>query len=292
MMSLHLSRPRFLGDLPMTIWTRLGLGLLLVASPALTLGKPVPAGAPAKTQATGMYEGVYEYPAEQNQEPVKFKLALVQDGGRVVGFIQETNTFGERKEPWLHSVLKGTLSDQGQFAAVKTYDGTAGPAHDVKYDGQAAADGSISGTWAIGELTAPFKLTKVAATKAGPFSGLWSGEYRYPGDDDGGAPVGFTAIVIHEGDKIVGLMKEKNTFGAPVEPWLAAGIKGTYDADTRHFSFTKTYDGTAGPSHDVEYSGSLNRERGASGAWNIDGLKGTFTLQNLRLDKNVLDTVQ
>ena len=64
------------------------------------------------------------------------------------------------------------------------------------------------------------------------------------------------------------------------------------DPDTRHFRFTKTYDGTGGAEHDVEYSGDLNRERSASGSWNIGDLKGRFTLQNLRLDKNVLDTVQ
>ena len=184
----------------------------------------MPWPAPAKTQATGMYEGVYEYPAEQNQDPVKFKLALVQDGSRIVGFIQETNTFGERKEPWLHAVLKGTLNEQGQLAAVKTYDGTAGPSHDVKYDGQAAADGSISGSWAIGDLTAPFKLTKVAETKSGPFSGLWSGEYRYP-DDNGPAPVGFTAIVIHERQDRRSDEREEHVC-ALAEPWLAAGIKG------------------------------------------------------------------
>jgi translation elongation factor EF-G len=243
-----------------------------------------------------MWRGWYYYPQDSGQQPVSFEMVLIQDGATVVGFIKEPNTFGERQEPWLHSVFKGSVDEQtGKLTYTKTYDGTAGPKHDVVYSGQRGQDKTkVEGMWDIGGFMGRFTLEKVANTSAGSLSGVWSGTYHYP-QGSGRDPVNFNMIVIHQGKSVTGFMKEPNTFGQrKEEPWLHAIFKGTYDEQAGKLTITKTYDGTAGENHDVEYRGQAAQDRAkVEGTWAIgDNLTGTFTLQRLRLDAKTLESLK
>src|SRR5215469_17199244 len=97
-------------------------------------------------------------------------------------------------------------------------------------------------------------ITRAAETDV---TGVWTGKYEYAG---GQGPVEFTIIFLQKGDEVVGRVKETNTFGKQPEPWLHSSLKGTLNKETRELKFTKTYDGTAGISHSVEYSGRISED--------------------------------
>ena len=115
---------------------------------------------------------------------------------------------------------------------------------------------------------------------AAGFSGVWSGEYKYP-EGSGQRPVAFTAFLIQEGDRIKAMIKEANTFGDQQSPWLHATAEGRYDGAARSIRFVKSYDGTAGASHDVSYTGTVASDgsRAVEGTWDIQGFQGTFTMR-------------
>lgn len=113
-------------------------------------------------------------------------------------------------------------------------------------------------------------------------TGAWYGTYHYPGE--GLAPVKFRLFIVQIGERISASTKEPNTFwenDPNVDrdaPFLYAFCNGTYDPSSRELKFTKTYDGAAGASHSVEYSGAVS-EDGAKieGNWNIGGSGASFT---------------
>jgi hypothetical protein len=131
-------------------------------------------------------------------------------------------------------------------------------------------------------LTSPATTAKVAPeAKAGAISGAWQGEYFYP-DGSGQDSVKFDVVLVQDGETVVGYMKEPNTFGNQGEPFLHALLKGRFDPKSGKLTFTKTYDGTAGQSHDVEYTATLPAKatKVEEGAWTIGGnFSGRFTLE-------------
>src|SRR5262245_28125325 len=90
-------------------------------------------------------------------------------------------------------------------------------------------------------------------------TGLWRGEYQYP-QGGGQAPVRFELVLLQDGSTVGGVIKEPNTFGSRPGPFLAAVFKGSFDAQAGKLTFKKTYDGTLGPNHDVEYTGELSKD--------------------------------
>ncbi len=129
-------------------------------------------------------------------------------------------------------------------------------------------------------------LAKVEGTQAGPLSGFWEGTYFYP-QDASMNPVKFTLLLVHEGSGLTGQIWETNTFGERPEPLLHAAVTGTFKNDTRELRFTKSYDGTAGVDHDVEYVARL-AEAGKSvedGRWTIGGEGGQFNLEKVDAEK-------
>ncbi|WP_165073270.1 hypothetical protein [Paludisphaera rhizosphaerae] len=131
-----------------------------------------------------------------------------------------------------------------------------------------------------GKKTATGCCACCSSSKAGGLSGVWTGEYRYA-EGTGQRPVAFTAFLFQDGDRIKAMIKEANTFGDQQSPWLHATAEGRYDEATHTLRFTKTYDGTAGVSHNVAYSGVVASEGGRSmeGTWDIDGVKGSFAMR-------------
>jgi uncharacterized caspase-like protein len=128
---------------------------------------------------------------------------------------------------------------------------------------------------------------KTVLVKLGKLSGKWSGMYFYPNDVQ--AAVDFEMKVVHAaGDRLTATVKEPNTFGPnpAQEPHLYAKCKGTFDGAARRLTWTKTYDGTDGISHSVEYTGDLSEDgKSVEGTWTIkdengnEGFSGKFTLK-------------
>jgi hypothetical protein len=145
-------------------------------------------------------------------------------------------------------------------------------------------------------LLGPFLTLSFAGQKDEPaaaghnsLAGMWGGTYSYA-DDSNQQPVKFQMAIVQDGNTIVGFMKEPNTFGRQDDPWLHAGFKGRFDAKTGKVTFTKTYDGTAGQSHDVEYSGTMSKKDTLiEGTWDLGGSQGRFILEKLRVDDKTLD---
>jgi hypothetical protein len=118
-----------------------------------------------------------------------------------------------------------------------------------------------------------------SSREVGPLTGVWEGRYEYPAET-GQGPVTFTLVLIQDGGRVTGMIREPNTFGERPDPWLHATFDGRYSS--RELSFTKTYDGTAGASHDVEYKGQITADGDSveRGTWTIPGsLSGTFMLR-------------
>jgi hypothetical protein len=104
-------------------------------------------------------------------------------------------------------------------------------------------------------------------------TGVWQGVYWGPTSE----AVEFqTTITDSAGPGFVGSIVEPNTFGDPGSPLLLATVQGRVSGDT--VTFTKTYDGTAGESHAVQYTGALVSDRHIVGTWALPGATGQFEL--------------
>jgi hypothetical protein len=264
-------------------WVFLWAGVLLLGCAALIQGDDTARTSEKTAPLTGIWEGEYQYTQAADLKPVAFTLIMVQDGEKLTGAIKETNTFGEQSSPWLHAMAEGHFDKETrEFTFTKTYDGTGGIKHDVIYKGRLSKDGKSTeeGTWNIpGSNQGSFTLRKGANHVN--LTGVWAGEYQYPKDGDV-KPVAFTLILIQDGKKLTGEIKEPNTFGAQDAPWLHATAEGQIDNGSRDFTFTKTYDGTGGVKHAVLYKGTLSVDgtKVTDGIWKIEGAwQGTFDLQ-------------
>jgi hypothetical protein len=112
-------------------------------------------------------------------------------------------------------------------------------------------------------------------------TGMWRGTYHYPGG--GQQPVNFDLVLLQDGKDVVAVIKEPNTFGSRPGPFLAAVCRGSFDGQEQKLTFTKTYDGTLGPNHDVQYAGKLSQDGNKfDGTWDIGGFSGTFTLERVK----------
>ena len=109
---------------------------------------------------------------------------------------------------------------------------------------------------------------------------FWSGRYFYGKNNRESVP--FELDLKHEGMTITGRISEPRTFGNPTSNELYATIFGSIERDGS-VRFTKTYDGTAGVSHSVEYVGLLKGSgdrREITGTWRIKRTTGPFTMRS------------
>ena len=229
------------------------LATVLVCVPLKAAEKPAaekPAAekpAAEKPAFTGAWKGTFTYPAGSGKEPVPFTAVLVEKEGDVRGVIVEPNTFGaEMKEPSLHAeVLDGRLNQETrEVRFTKSYVGTDQVSHDVEYRGSLSADGTqVTGSWTISDASsADFKMEKIAETRAGPLSGLWTGTYRYAEtdlDENGNPrpPVPFEMVVVHKDKGLWGYVHEERTFGEGSSPRLFAVLEGTCEQFNRQGDF-------------------------------------------------------
>jgi hypothetical protein len=119
-------------------------------------------------------------------------------------------------------------------------------------------------------------LTGAAFAQArAPLSGLWVGYYSYDGQ---GAIVQFQAKLAGAGASFAGATIEPNTFGTSDVLFLTANVTGSADAAGK-VSFIKTYDGTGGQTHSVQYAGTFEPGGACvSGTWRLDAASGPFRM--------------
>lgn len=104
----------------------------------------------------------------------------------------------------------------------------------------------------------------------------WKGTYSY--EEKKRPSVHFAVTWKQSGKKISGKILEPNTFGDNGFSQLRAKLKG--EINNNEVVFKKTYDGTAGVSHSVEYRGQFNAEKNQiSGRWQIKDVSGPFVME-------------
>ena len=91
----------------------------------------------------------------------------------------------------------------------------------------------------------------------------------------------FTVFLFQNGDRVTAMIKEPNTFGDQISPWLHATADGRFDKEAKTLNFVKSYDGTGGQSHDVVYKGTLSSgaTETVTRTWDISGYQGSFTMK-------------
>jgi hypothetical protein len=103
--------------------------------------------AAAKPDLTGVWHGLYSYPAYL--EPVYFVATLIGSGAGFSGTTHEAATGRTGAPLTLYAALSGSLAHP-TVAFIKTYDGTGGWRHSVKYAGEIDGDATeIEGRWII-----------------------------------------------------------------------------------------------------------------------------------------------
>jgi hypothetical protein len=99
----------------------------------------------------------------------------------------------------------------------------------------------------------------------------WRGTYTYP---DGRQTVPFALTLSGSQGAVTGRTSEPNTFGNKSARQLFGNVRGTISGNS--VSFTKTYDGTGGVNHSVQYSGTISGNS-MSGRWSIGSTSGGFS---------------
>ena len=111
-------------------------------------------------QINGTWRGWYAYSGNQRRS-VSFTAVLsTAPDCRVTGRMQEPNTFGKKDFPTLFATLVGRVEGD-TVAFTKTYDGTAGVSHSVRYHGLLSRDlHRIDGNWRIGRNGGRFQMSR------------------------------------------------------------------------------------------------------------------------------------
>jgi hypothetical protein len=124
---------------------------------AVTLAVTSSALAQGANALTGVWQGAFW---GGNQQTTVFTATLNDEPGPgFSGSIVEGNVFGERGTPFLLSTVTGrTNGDVVSFS--KTYDGTAGATHTVRYEGRMQSSRRITGTWTIDGNSGNFELAR------------------------------------------------------------------------------------------------------------------------------------
>jgi len=113
--------------------------------------------------------------------------------------------------------------------------------------------------------------------QSGTIAGVWNGKIFYT---DGRAPKPFTFTFDAVGCR--GRGDEPNTFGDQTSARLYSNLECPTNTLTpgQIFKIKKTYDGTAGATHSLVYTGTVSSDmRRISGQWAATNTSGTFVLQ-------------
>jgi hypothetical protein len=121
----------------------------------------------ASAPLTGVWDGLYRYPAGIRTPESVFTAVLFDSGGTLSGTIHETMKLGSHEIP-ASAFLEGRVAGEA-VTFLKTYDGTGGQSHSVSYDGTLGAGGNeIEGEWRIhadfGVMTGRFLMIRARGT--------------------------------------------------------------------------------------------------------------------------------
>ncbi len=114
------------------------------------------------TNLTGHWTGIYHYVETAEFESTPFNAVLEDQAGKLVGEIDEPNTYADRAAARLYADLFGVR--QGlEVCFVKSMNGTGGARHDIVYEGQCSTDfGRIDGRWTIpGHWSGAFQMVRI-----------------------------------------------------------------------------------------------------------------------------------
>jgi hypothetical protein len=104
-------------------------------------------------------------------------------------------------------------------------------------------------------------------------SGTWQGRYSYFGPRE---PVGFVAVVIDVVGSLGGTIHERCSEGEATGDHLYATLSGRHTGSA--VTFVKTYDGTGGWKHSVDYEGTINEDgTEITGHWQVRDEWGVWT---------------
>jgi len=113
----------------------------------------------------------------------------------------------------------------------------------------------------------------LTAQNANRWAKTYEGTYFYARNT--AAPVPFTLDLQVNGTSVWGRTSEPATFGDGSSAYLYANISGTISG--LNISFVKTYDGTGGPRHSVQYQRTLTSALSSmSGRWQVGSNEGSF----------------
>jgi hypothetical protein len=111
-------------------------------------------------------------------------------------------------------------------------------------------------------------------------AGMWRGEYTYLSQKNR-APVQFVMSLQVYANSCRGRIEEPNTFGNPTAARLYANVECQVvtGIHSPRLLLRKTYDGTGGVSHSIDYVGDVSPDhRMVSGTWNIRTDFGRFSV--------------
>ncbi len=133
-------------------------GILLAAAMlCLALVGAAPVALAQGAGMSGVWIGYYGYDANPNE--VEFQMKLRASGSGFSGTSVEDNTFGDPSVLFLTANIGGSIGANRAVNFTKTYDGTGGQSHSVRYSGLLSASGKcISGKWSIGQDSGPFAM--------------------------------------------------------------------------------------------------------------------------------------
>ena len=104
-------------------------------------------------------------------------------------------------------------------------------------------------------------------------SGTWQGLYSYL---DSREPVAFVAVLIDAAGSLGGTTHERCSADEAPGGYLYATLSGQHAAAT--VTFVKTYDGTGGWEHSVNYEGAINEDgTEITGQWHVQDEWGAWT---------------
>jgi hypothetical protein len=137
----------------------MSLRALAAAAVVLTAAAPL-AQAQSAADLAGPWRGGYI--SSNGADVNEFAVKLAQAGTTLSGTVTETNAFGDvRSALFLTSTVSGSLNGR-TVNLVKTYDGSGGVSHSVRYTGQISPNGRrIAGTYDAGAgATGVFEMVR------------------------------------------------------------------------------------------------------------------------------------
>jgi hypothetical protein len=111
-------------------------------------------------------------------------------------------------------------------------------------------------------------------TSAADLGGSWQGQYSY---SDARTAVPMSIDLSESNGQISGRTTEPNTFGDSSAAQLFTKISGYHSGN--RIQFVKTYDGTGGQTHSVNYAGTIVPSgTKITGTWTLQGVFGGFVI--------------